>query len=334
MEMHRQTSASRRAATIQAIAAQPIAAPLVASRLVASLLWATLAFALFAGSTAYAQPGADEARVTSWLDIRQSPPAPTTICVGDRVIFIVSLQREVVFVVGPQLVNFDFRRRVIFANVADSAVGAISPPQQPTAFDGTSQYIFTAKREGSTTITFQSDIDGIAFFGLPLDNTIIKNSTSIRVEDCSYRVTTDSRWSVAGPANIRAFAFIRRAGLVYAGGLGERYTGTADVYWVITVGNVGECQGVTRAHSEAYLTGTYDDSDHFIVGIDYRPVDLEIIANCRGLLGRMPVVLSPGAITVTLDPEGGRSRPESQQLGDPDRTVGTARVSLERAPGR
>lgn len=307
---------------------------LVATRFILSSLCALFALVFFSGNVAHAQPGAAEARVSVWLNIRQSPPPPTTVCVGDRVIFIVSLDREVVFVFGPQLVNFDSRPRAMYATVADSAVGTISPPMQGTGPDRSAQYVFAAKRAGSTTITFQTDVDAFTVLGLPFDETVIKNSATIAVEDCSYRVTADSRWRVTGPANIQAFALIRRAGLVYAGGLGERYTGTADVYWVITVGNVGECQGVTRVHGRADLTGYYDDDEHFIVDIDYLPVSVEIIASCRGVRGMRAVELQPGALTVTISPEGGRSPPQSQQLGDPAHTVGTANVSLERAAGR
>jgi hypothetical protein len=221
-------------------------------------------------------------------------------------------------------------------------IGQVTPRESRTMWNsdvpGSANFVFHAENPGTTTISFEGRVNQ-AWGGSVLETLInpsrwesIFDTVDVTVQDCSYKVTTYSKWQVPGPANIKIKAWITEAGLTNDGT--GHYTGTGNVTWQLTSGQVGDCgaQSATTT-SEVILNGERDD-DQLIVDIDFLAANISLPVYCVGSDGGIasgvtPVQMIPGPVTLTVSSDGGGKR-QDHLLKWPEPETGSVVVLVTR----
>lgn len=285
-----------------------------------------------AGQTSLAQ-AAGSSSIGIWLQATQVG-ARRTLCVGDTV----QVRLTVLKRIG---VEGNFALRLLAGvNIAASVVGSggvgtISPPSSYTALNGTppgaTYFAFKAEKPGTVIVAFRASVNPVTFLGFVVSSNTVRTQTLFQVEDCKYRVSATSRWTVPGEARINLLARIQIAGMVEDGG--GHYRGTARVQWFVSDSQVGDCQGTLTPDSQAEVVGQVFGPDEFVVDISYDTATVKIVADCQGTGGTREVQVSPDQVTFTVPTTGGQ-QPLSQMLRGPGDTPGSVTVIVKRATGQ
>lgn len=304
----------------------PAAAAVPAARARAILLSFVALFLIFV-SVGHAQT-IRNGTIRFWLTWEQVGGA-RTVCVGDRVLFNVNVVRSVVFSGNSVVLNVS--NTEVSSSVSVVRVGSVAPERTAVRLNSlppnTVQFTFTAQEAGTTPVVFRASVNRRTFLGLEVSGERLTAVANIKVEDCTYTVTTVSRWRVPGPANIVAVATIARAGMVSTGQ--GRYEGLASVQWTFEVGRVGECIGnITVPPSQAELNGSIVN-DRLTVDIGYHTAQANLYQYCRSIPNLMVFGILPAPLTVTLPWRGG-SQSTRPVLRNPEPGVGRGSILVER----
>ena len=268
-------------------------------------------FAAVAPAPASAQDPAPF-RAIGTLTVTQSRPAAGgTICVGDRVRFEAHVRWDLDFLLAGNVLGNSLTG-LTYTAFYDNQLGTVSPASVTARWPRrTAIFVFTAQRPGTGAIVFETIVNRDSIFGVEVGGRRLVTTAPIRVEDCAYRVTTISRWTVPGEANIVIRAHMADAGLAYDDT--GRLTGTGTVQWEITAGRVGDCTGnVTAFNSNVELTGDVD-GDNLLLDLAYDSALGRITVFC-GFGGPVPVELLPATLTLPVPILGGGLRTPHQLL--------------------
>lgn len=248
-----------------------------------------------------------------------------TICVGDNVpIYVRVMRSQMTGNQGDNVQNIPGVR--VDASMSNAGIGSLTPKTSYTGWNlkdsGGANFNFRAEKAGTTTIHVKGTINHIwwlANLGLPpvVDRRDFVNSeVEIKVEDCSYKVTTTSRWSAD---EVNWVAKIDQAGMTTdAPG---HYTGTATVDWVLSEfpPPIGSCPlQEFKASSDANLTGELVGPDLLVVNIIFKPVDVTwltwnwILEECM-IGGNVTWHPAPDQLRFNFPVSGGEAHP-SQTL--------------------
>jgi hypothetical protein len=193
---------------------------------------------------------------------------------------------------------------------------------------GSTYFTFLAKKAGTTTIVFQTTVNELVFLGMDVGGNTIITPLNITVEDCSYKVDMLGRWQVPGEANINILARFKEAGMFEDNE--NHYTGTANVVWAISAGQVGDCTATfSEATSEVNLQGTVYGPEEFTFVLTFQPTFVTETANCRGIVQSLPLEFTVLPTSFSVSAYGGYGR-ELQNLVLNGNTLGTIIVTVRR----
>lgn len=205
----------------------------------------------------------------------------------------------------------------VTGSVQDSSIGTLAPATNWTGWDhdnpGTAYFTFSAKKAGTTTISFEGRI---SYQKSILDrmlswaqrNDLVSDMLDVTVQDCNYKVTAISRWSLFG---IGYVAIIDQAEMT-ADAPGH-YKGTATVSWVITeVHPRAGCRPhVVMSTSQADLTGDMDkDGQQLVVDLAYQLAEatwLTFLDDCTTESSTQSLPYTPAPLTFSVPASGGDS---------------------------
>ena len=202
------------------------------------------------------------------------------ICVGDRVKLNVRVTRGFE---NQQNIQ-DVTGVLVTASTSNASIGQLDQVEANTGyiadFPGIVNFKFTAKKAGTTTISFEGTINH-TWLGIAIGTYTRTDQVVLTVEECQYRVSGFSDFSVEGSVVVAVFNdAVMRLG---SDGL---YTGTATVEWVGYQDPI-LCAGVMlldQAKTKVELTGVrggvrYGESLFNLI-IVYEPGETKWSATC------------------------------------------------------
>jgi hypothetical protein len=314
---------------------------IAAARLAPRRLWviATLTLALAVGSAGQlprtqAAP-AGNTSIDIWLTAKQVG-GKHTLCVGDEVSIRVTVweRTEVVGEVGGGYGLGRLGGVEVVASVDGSGVGTISPAAAMTkmSMDSRADFTFTAEKPGTTVVHFQAKVNTHWLLGLlELGGNNITADVPLMVEDCKYKVTAVSRWSIPGGIHINYVATIDVAGMTEDSDRGGHYVGTASVTWQIANGTAGDCSSTQSAGpSEAWLEGQVHGDD-LAVTVFYNRVVVSNHIVCRNSEGEIngdyDYSLYPDTFVFSVSASGGMDG-HKHNLLEPEGTISGLTVGM------
>ena len=253
------------------------------------------------------------------------------ICVGDRVALDIKAERFLANqrnsganeTTHPPVQVFGV---TISGTVGNQEVGTLSPPSAMTSAGGTppgsAQFVFTAKKPGSTGIEFKGTRIESNWFSqfIQPDRNYLSTELDATVKHCPYVVMIVSQFSVPGPAKIKFMAVL--AELHASPDAQGKFTGSGVVTWLGSAGPVGDCGGsVAVGSSTANLTGEQDENGRFNFEVTYTPAQVSLISNC----GARNVTVTPDPVHASVASTGGGTR-RPQILQGPEPAPGEALV--------
>lgn len=162
------------------------------------------------------------------------------ICVGDRVKLNVRVTRGFE---NQQNIQ-DVTGVLVTASASNASIGQLDQVEANTGyiadFPGTINFKFTAKKAGTTTISFEGTINH-TWLGIAIGTYTRTDQVVLTVEECQYRVSAVSEFTVPG-----AFVGAVFKDAVMTLGSDGLYTGTATVHWM------------------GYLTPTFCVNTHYL----------------------------------------------------------------------
>jgi hypothetical protein len=249
-----------------------------------------------------------------------------TICVGDEVPIHVKVMRaEMVgdpanmgYVQGMPGVRID-------GSVTDAGIGTLTWTTIYTGWDfndpAGADFKFHADKAGMTTINFTGKINHIWWaskylIGLPPltdRRDFVTGQVDITVEECQYKVTAISTFSVPG---VRLKAVILDAGLVLD--TDSRFKGKATVTWVGGPVSMFGCNGTMEvAPSQVELVGTKSPGQYanqLTVEVAYSDASLTHIYDCKPGSVEIHPTEHPDPIIFSVPLSGGSVFLEDQKL--------------------
>lgn len=232
-----------------------------------------------------------------------------TICVGDKVPISAEVTRAEF--VGNQGSNRQNVPGIQVDASMSNAIGTLTPRSSHTGWrplkPGTANFILTAEKAGTTTITFKGMITQTSWWStwvgpLEVEVSFVEDQLTIKVEDCEYKVNTISRWEQDG-GYFTVYATINGARMK-RDVEGGPYTGTASVDWTI-IPNL-DLSGCTMSAmvvppSEAFLYGKIDGDDLY-VDVSFDPSIFEPVKIACPNLPGSPSGSASAAFKVTPEP--------------------------------
>jgi hypothetical protein len=201
----------------------------------------------------------------------------------------------------------------------DTSIGTISPPRYfagMAAFDDNPHeydFNFAAKQAGKTTLTFSADLPHVG------DTTGAGNSTTgstveVTVVNCKFKVSTNSLWTVPGPAQITLAATISGANVT----CNDQYQckGSATVTWGGSVAAVRDCSGSVKAKSSKVdLKGDIGPSGELNMTLKYTASTVTLKVDCGEAGGKSyDRTVTPDPLSISV-PNEGSSRKQKHALG-------------------
>ena len=260
---------------------------------------AALVLVLVAQSAGYVVPAQAQDDTQYLVDILNFPPE--TLCIGQSTHYRVHVvpKGSKGFVSMELLKGTTITGQAADPSIADlTSAHSISANTPDAGAIGPRVIDFTvkAKRIGRTTITFSADIAEFAHTFKAHPYTV-----DVNVQKCNFKVTIRSHWEVS---DLAYMAVIDDADLI-PDATGNNYTGIATVTWsgwwdVIPPGfsaDVTCTTTLTSLPSQAYLTGTIDDSGNLDVDVTYRSNPAAWRAVCRNSSGSTPPSITPETLT-------------------------------------
>ena len=289
-----------------------------------------IALALVTGSvgqTSQAQAAADNP-ADVYFEVSANPQSPPPLCINQQLKIYVSINKNITKVINEKAYNLP-RGAVTGVKVTGSMskdVGTLESKKPEVSFGddelavlqpkgiGQADFVFTAKKPGTTTLTFTANVPG-AWTGsaeaLALGKSYPANKAEIKVRviPCKFKVKTASNFSAQG-VNLAAIM----DGEMKADEQGN-FTGSATVNWIGGFASFGTCGAAYYdvASSQADLTGRHDDEGgQLAVEVNYLGAVLTM-SGCASASGT--VVPDPLALNI---PSSGGVSTQSQDLHEPN----------------
>lgn len=259
-----------------------------------------------------------------------------TICVGDKVPIRVMIKSEVDPNVEKAFVTVYGGLKVTASVNGGNSVGTISPEKSTTSLKsdpvGAAMFTFTAGKAGTATINFSGKLNELSVFSLKVSSNTVRAYINLKVEDCKYRFSSTSVWSVPGEAHITLIARIDVAGMKDNGD--GTFEGKAQVNWSAYASQVGDCSGMLVPDSQATVFGLMSKASNQITwDVSFTPATAKLKIDCQETSATRDIPLKPDPVTFTASVNGG-GKNKPQMLRGPEDMPGIATVKVTRITWR
>jgi hypothetical protein len=225
---------------------------------------------------------------------------------------------------------------VVKGTVQNTAIGTLSQVENLTGWDsrypGAADYRFTAKKPGTTVVSFEGQINHIWWasnlFGKgPIVDRrdFVSDTVTVTVAECKFKVSANSGWQVEGPANLSFKAMFEDVEIT--GDENGHFTGSSTVTWTASSSAVGDCSGtLTATPSQVDLSGDLNnDSGLLVITMTYQATTASEVSNC----GNPQFSMTPDPVKFVTSAEGGVST-QTHMLRGPESVAG--RVTIDVVP--
>ena len=297
-------------------------------------VWLALSLALMVATTTGIPPAQAASTTRISFEVSAAPRGPLTLCVGKQQRFYVSIQKYTHAELDSGF-SYDspggtVTEVSIHAASSNKTVGIVEPPETSTAAPGVDQlaplttgnlgdadFVFSARKKGTTTVTFKADSIPPRWLGSSGTSGTAREATvQIKVRNCKFRVKTVSQWHLQGDASAFDISALMSPLELTADEQGN-LQGSARVNGLGSATYPG-CTGVLSVKpSQADLTGKLLESGQLELNITFTAVASSVTFTCptplfTGVAGRDDTG-TPEALAVSM-PDSGGVITQSQQI--------------------